>query len=94
MFLRPRRFGKSAFLNTLPCYYDIHRAEYFNQMFGPLYIGQNPTPSKNSHLVLVFDLSSIDSSRLPESFNYYIDGELKGFIGKYGKELGYPKWKS
>src|SRR2546430_5071182 len=62
MFLRPRRFGKSAFLNMLCDYYDIHKADIFNDLFGPLYIGKNPTPWRNKHLVLKFDLSSISVS--------------------------------
>jgi hypothetical protein len=46
-------------------YYDIAKREQFNQLFGQLYIGQNPTPFHNSHLILLFDFSSIvtDGSR-------------------------------
>ncbi|CAG8813368.1 41151_t:CDS:2, partial [Gigaspora margarita] len=36
MFLRPRRFGKSAFLNMLCHYYDIHHADIFNDLFDKL----------------------------------------------------------
>ena len=34
-FIRPRKFGKS--LN----YYDIRKADKFEQLFGDLYIGKN-----------------------------------------------------
>lgn len=95
MFLRPRRFGKSAFLNMLCNYYDIHHADIFNDLFGPLYIGKNPTPWRNKHLVLKFDLSSIIVSgsrdKLETSFNTGINQTLQRFIKKYGKELGYPE---
>ena len=94
-FLRPRRFGKSAFLNMLCAYYDIHTADHFNDLFGPLYIGKHPTPSHNKHLVLKFDLSSIEVSSsidaMKGSFNDEINGVLEEFIRKYGKELGYPE---
>src|SRR4051812_31324479 len=94
-FLRPRRFGKSAFLNMLCAYYDIHTADYFNDLFGPLYIGKHPTPWHNQHLVLKFDLSSIGVSgsfiEMKESFNGKINGVLEEFVRKYGKELGYPE---
>lgn len=60
MFLRPHQFGKSAFLNMLCEYYDIHTADVFEDLFGPLSIGKNPTPWRNQHLVLKFDLSSIN----------------------------------
>lgn len=95
MFLRPRRFGKSAFLNMLCNYYDIHKADIFDDLFGPLYIGKNPTPWRNQHLVLKFDLSSISVSgsrdEMKASFNMVINGVLQDFIKKYGKELGYPE---
>ena len=91
-FLRPRRFGKSAFLNMLCAYYDIHTADYFNDLFGPLYIGKHPTPSHNQHLVPKFDLSSIKVSGsvggIEERFNDKINGVLVDFIEKYAKELG------
>jgi hypothetical protein len=94
-FLRPRRFGKSAFLNMLCAYYDIHTADHFNDLFGPLYIGKHPTPSHNQHLVLKFDLSSIKVSGsvggIEERFNDKINGVLVDFIEKYAKELGLPE---
>ncbi|KAF9086616.1 hypothetical protein BGX27_003151, partial [Mortierella sp. AM989] len=74
IFLRPRRFGKSAFLNMLCAYYDIHNAGIFDELFGPLYVGKNSTLSKNTHLVLKFDLSSIDIrsiDKMEATFNKY-----------------------
>ncbi|KAF8950201.1 hypothetical protein BGZ46_004672, partial [Entomortierella lignicola] len=94
IYLRPRRFGKSAFLNMLCAYYDIQNASIFDQLFGPLFIGKNPTPSKNSLLVLKFDLSMIDATRSAEwmgsSFNEYINRVILEFVKKYSRELGYP----
>ena len=95
MFLRPRRFGKSAFLDMLCDYYDIHKADIFNDLFGPLYIGKNPTFWHNQHLILKFDLLSISVSssrdKMKDSFNKVINSTLQDFIEKYGKELGYPE---
>ncbi|KAG0271345.1 hypothetical protein BGZ96_005848, partial [Linnemannia gamsii] len=95
VFLRPRRFGKSAFLNMLCAYYDIHKANIFDDLFGPLYIGKKPTASKNTHLVLKFDLSSISVSgsvdEMKTSFNDYINDVLRQFLKKYSSELGYPE---
>jgi hypothetical protein len=95
VFLRPRRFGKSAFLNMLCEYYDIHRADVFKDLFGPLYIGKNPTSWRNQHLVLKFDLSSISVSgsreKMEASFNEVINCILWKFIKKYAKNLGCPK---
>ena len=58
-FIRPRRFGKSLTLNTLQHYYDIRTRGQFDDLFGNLYIGQHPTPSRNSYLVLYLNFSGI-----------------------------------
>jgi len=95
MFLRPRRFGKSAFLNMLCEYYDIHKAGIFKDLFGPLYIGNKPTPWRNKHLVLKFDLSAISVGGSVEnvlaSFNKDINGVLVEFVKEYNQELRYPE---
>ena len=52
--IRPRRFGKSLWLNTMMTYYDILEAPNFENYFGQTYIGQNPTGEKNSYLILSF----------------------------------------
>src|SRR4051812_45189185 len=94
-FLRPRRFGKSAFLNMLCTYYDIHTADHFNDLFGPLYIGKHPTPWRNKHLVLQFDLSAINVSgsvdAMERRFHRNTNSVLEKFIRKYSKELGHPE---
>ena len=51
-FVRPRRFGKSLFLNMLGLYYDINQKDKFEKIFGNLYIGKHPTPDRNKYLVL------------------------------------------
>ncbi|VFN04203.1 MAG: Predicted AAA-ATPase, partial [Candidatus Kentron sp. G] len=43
LFLRPRRFGKSLLLSMLENYYDLNKAERFEELFGDLAIGRNPT---------------------------------------------------
>jgi len=66
-FIRPRKFGKSLFFSMLSCYYDILRADKFQELFGELYIGKNPTPRKNGYAVMEFDFSGLDTTS-PESF--------------------------
>lgn len=58
-FIRPRRFGKSLTLNLLQHYYDILTRDRFEELFGDLYIGQHPTESRNSYLVLYLNFSGI-----------------------------------
>ena len=60
IFLRPQRFGKSLWCSILECYYDINRADHFQQLFGDTDIGHDPTPSHNSQLVLRLDFSVVE----------------------------------
>ncbi len=62
LFLRPRRFGKSLWLSTLKNYYNLAKADKFEQMFGSLIVGKNPTPLHNKYFVLKWDFSCVDSS--------------------------------
>jgi len=90
MFLRPRRFGKSTFLNMLCEYYDIAAAAKFDDIFGGLYISKNPTEFRSRHLVLKLDLSSIetgDINLLRASFNRYMNTTLAAFLDKYRSNL-------
>ena len=43
----------------LECYYDINRFDDFERLFGHTYIGQNPTPWRNSGLVLHLNFSTV-----------------------------------
>ena len=58
-FIRPRRFGKSLTLNLLQHYYDIRTRDQFDALFSGLYIGEHPTSSRNSYLVLKLNFSGI-----------------------------------
>jgi hypothetical protein len=44
--VRPRRMGKTLWLDTLANYYDIKKKDQFETLFGNLYIGKNPTRLK------------------------------------------------
>src|SRR5271155_5771935 len=59
MFLRPRRWGKSTFLNMLAAYYDVKTKDSFEEIFGGLCIGKAPTKFRNSHIILLFNFSTI-----------------------------------
>jgi hypothetical protein len=84
MFLRPRRFGKSTFLQTLSSYYDKTLQPYFVDTFGCLYIGKHPTKAASSLLVLCFDFSRITVStsleEAKQSFHCHIYDVLSRFL--------------
>ena len=58
-FIRPRRFGKSITLSMLENYYDINKKVQFDTLFGKLYIGEYPTPERNSYLVIHLNFAMI-----------------------------------
>ena len=66
-FIRPRKFGKSLFYSILLNYYDMLRADRFVKLSGGLYIGEHPTPRRNSYAVMEFDFSGLDTCT-PEDF--------------------------
>ena len=58
-FIRPRRFGKSLTLSMLENYYDINKKDDFENIFGKLYIGENPTPERNKYLVIHLNFAEV-----------------------------------
>jgi len=87
--IRPRRFGKSLFLGILEAYYDIALKDRFDFFFNGTDIHKNPTPEKNSYLVLKLNFSMVtpDISRIEETFLDYIKESAYGFVQKYEKLL-------
>ena len=84
-FIRPRRFGKSIFISMLHAYYDIRQKDKFDEVFGNLWIGHNPTSLRNRFLVLHLDFSQVGGTieQLEENFNSYCGVKLDGFIQDY-----------
>ena len=66
VFLRPKRFGKSVVCSMLAHYYDVNLKDRFDELFGKTDIGRNPTPLRNSFLVLQFDFSTVQVGSLAE----------------------------
>ena len=61
-YIRPRRFGKTLTLSMLEHYYDINKKDKFESLFGGLYIGENPTPERNSYLIIHLNFAEVDGS--------------------------------
>ncbi|KPA15109.1 AAA-ATPase [Candidatus Magnetomorum sp. HK-1] len=91
LFLRPRRFGKSLLLSMLENYYDIKKKDLFNEIFGKLDIGKNPTKLRNNYFVLKFDFSCVDSSgsvkEIKQSLYDHVNSRIKRFIKYYQSYL-------
>ncbi len=86
VFLRPRKFGKSLWCRILECYYNINQKDDFERLFGQTYIGQHPTPYRNSYFVLPFNFSTIDPSGtiqdIEHGFNVHCYGRMDTLIGQ------------
>ncbi|MBC8453571.1 AAA family ATPase [PVC group bacterium] len=87
VFLRPRRFGKSLWCSLLECYYDVNRADRFDELFGNTDIGREPTSLRNSHLVMRFDFSVVEVkpnlAAMEQSFNGACHDALRVFVANY-----------
>ena len=87
LFLRPRRFGKSLLLSMLENYYDIARKDRFQELFGHLLIGKNPTPLHNQYFILKWDFSCVDPSGtaqdIKKAFYNHINASIEAFAMYY-----------
>jgi len=90
VFLRPRRFGKSLWCSILECYYDVNRADRFEELFGKTDVGREPTPLRNSHLVMRFDFSKIPVKPTVDGLQRAFDTECLNSFRNFHKR--YRQW--
>ena len=86
VFLRPKRFGKSIVCSMLAHYYDVNLKDRFDELFGKTDIGRNPTPLRNSFLVLQFDFQTVQVGTLAEierNFFEHVRGRVERFAAQY-----------
>ena len=84
--LRPRRFGKSLFISTLSCYYDIAEKDNFDLIFKNTYIYENPTNKRNAYYVLNLNFSElpdIQSKNFENIFTSIVIQSLNIFLDRY-----------
>nr|VFK64229.1 MAG: Predicted AAA-ATPase [Candidatus Kentron sp. TUN] len=95
LFLRPRRFGKSLLLSMLENYYDLNKADRFEELFRSLTIGQTPTTGHNRYFVLKWDFSGVspvgDGEEIKRNLYDYLNNCIGAFSDYYREALsGYP----
>jgi len=94
LFLRPRRFGKSLLLSMLESYYDLSQADRFEQLFGGLAIGKNPTAGHNRYFVLKWDFSEVspvgDGEEIKRNLYDYLNIRINDFFAYYRTALAEP----
>ena len=93
LFIRPRRFGKSLVLSMLENYYDVAKKDEFEEIFGDLKIGKNPTDLRNSYFILKFDFSCVDpigsAEDVKQALYDHINDRIKGFV-LYYRDFEFP----
>lgn len=86
VLLRPRRFGKSTFVQMLKCFYDISYENRYEELFSGTHIYQEGLASHNSYHVIDFDFSSVstlDLNQLLSSFSLAISDGISDFKRRY-----------
>ena len=85
--VRPRRFGKSLFLNMLEAYYDINEKDNFQELFKGMYVADHPTKYRNYFQVLHLDFSRVgsDVDHLRENFDLYMEVRCDSFAKAYAR---------
>ena len=88
--VRPRRFGKSLFLDMLETYYDINEKDHFQEYFKGMYVERHPTAERGSFQVLHLDFSQVgsDLDRLEDNFNIYCSQVVEQFVKAYQQYYG------
>jgi len=91
VFLRPRRFGKSLSLQTLASYYDLRHQGEFDELFGGLAIGRQPTPLAHRYFVLQWNFSNVDPSggveQIAERLRKHVSSRAAAFASDYEGHL-------
>jgi hypothetical protein len=91
VYLRPRRFGKSLWIQTLATYYDLRYADAFDELFGDLAIGREPTPLRNRYFVLQWNFSLISPrggvGEIAECLLRHVRTQAELFLQDYGDLL-------
>ena len=92
VFLRPKRFGKSVVCSMRAHYYDIDLKDRFDELFGMTDIGHNPTPLRNSFLVLQFDFSTVQVGTLAEIERNFWENVKRSVRGLVVREKDRADW--
>ena len=86
VLLRPRRFGKSTFVQMLKCFYDISYGDRYDEIFSGTDVYAAKLASHNTFHVLNFNFSGVsgdDKQTLIGDFVEAIVSGLADFIDRY-----------
>ncbi|MBQ8706791.1 MAG: AAA family ATPase [Succinivibrionaceae bacterium] len=78
VLLRPRRFGKSTFVQMLKCFYDISYGDRYEQLFADTEIYGRHLERHNAYHVLVFDFSRVGTQSIDAMRNSFFSAVAAG----------------
>mgnify|MGYP000125146051 FL=1 len=78
VLLRPRRFGKSTFIQMLKCFYDISYADRYEELFYKTNIYDEHLESHNTYHVLNFDFSRVGTQSSTVMYNSFFSAVAFG----------------
>ncbi len=87
VLLRPRRFGKSTFIQMLKCFYDISYKDRYDEIFSGMDIYKKNLPSHNTYHVINFDFSKVNTQSSTAMLNSFFTAVANG-IGNFKRR--YP----
>jgi hypothetical protein len=64
-------------------YYDVARKDRFQDLFGHLLIGENPTPLRNQYFILKWDFSCVDPSGSAEDIKKNLHNHINTCIRSF-----------
>lgn len=89
VLLRPRRFGKSTFVQMLKCFYDISYKDRYEELFSETEIYDKHLKSHNTYHVLDFDFSGVSGvsgvteNTLIRNFIIAVNSGINDFMVRY-----------
>jgi hypothetical protein len=86
VLLRPRRFGKSTFIQMLKCFYDISYKDRYEEIFSKTDIYKKDLQSHNSFHVINFNFSGVSGVKedtLIRSFIIAVNSGINDFMVRY-----------
>lgn len=88
-YIHPRRFGKSLTVSMLHHYYNILDADNFEKWYGDLYVGQHPTPERNSYLIIYLNFAVVNAElhSYRQSLDAHCNTEFNFFCDIYAQYL-------
>ena len=78
VLLRPRRFGKSTFIQMLKCFYDISYKDRYDKIFSGKKIYAVNLADHNTYHVINFDFSRINTQSSSTMLNSFFSAVANG----------------